>query len=410
MKNTISHVCPHLGLSDDATTSLGFPSKSNYCHNSNPVSRPRLKHQEQFCLGGKYGQCPLFLSEQAIPLPEELKAPTHKASDNTKKTNQRNVAIAISAVVVILAVGWGILQSQQSTAITVAVIPTLPTPTAESLTTNTPVMTSTPALVSTPTNPAAAQRLDTIFGEENKFVVHKVVEGENLTQIASAFETSIDAILTINYIQTYPIWVGSILLVPVKSIDASKYPGIEQYLPAEQDRGISVDELAAKLQVDAQELRLYNGWTNSWDRPIVGEIVLVPRPRRESKHQLEMLIGTDYKFVIHKVLNGEGLEQLASKFDTNVEAIEIFNSYNNRTPGWSGTFLIIPVGFNDYSKLPNFKVYAVQESDRASSLDDLAKKLKVKPLELKYYNGFTLDGDRPLVGDYLLIPQTRIPQ
>jgi LysM repeat protein len=124
------------------------------------------------------------------------------------------------------------------------------------------------------------------------------------------------------------------------------------------------------------------------------------------KHELDAIIGTDYQFVMHFVQAGETLDQLASRYDTSVDAIKTINYFQNN-PGWSGTLLVIPVGFTDVSMLPSFVVYQVSEKDRGVTIDDLAKGLKVSTMELQYYNDWTNDGDRPLVGDFVLVPRRR---
>jgi LysM repeat protein len=122
--------------------------------------------------------------------------------------------------------------------------------------------------------------------------------------------------------------------------------------------------------------------------------------------QLEVLIGTDYKFVIHKVLTGEDLNQYATKYNTSVDAIKAVNYGQDPIP-WVNTLLVIPVDFTDYSRLPSFVIYEVKREEVGISVDDMAKRLRVSPLDLKYYNGWTSPGDRPLVGDLLLVPRPR---
>jgi hypothetical protein len=69
--------------------------------------------------------------------------------------------------------------------------------------------------------------------------------------------------------------------------------------------------------------------------------------------------------------------------------------------------LVIPTGFSDAAKLPSFIVYQVSEQNRGISVEEMAKYLQVSAADLKYYNGWTNAGDRPLVGDYLLVPRRR---
>jgi hypothetical protein len=121
---------------------------------------------------------------------------------------------------------------------------------------------------------------------------------------------------------------------------------------------------------------------------------------------LDVLIGTDYKFVIHKVLTGEDLNQYAAKYNTSVEAIIAVN-YGLDSIAWVDTLLVIPVDFTDFSKLPYFVIYKVKREEIGISVENMAKRLRVNPLDLKYYNGWTSPGDRPLVGDLLLVPRPR---
>jgi len=124
------------------------------------------------------------------------------------------------------------------------------------------------------------------------------------------------------------------------------------------------------------------------------------------KRRLDMPIGTDYKFVIHRVSEGENLEQYAAQYNTSVEAILLIN-YNLRNPAWTDVLVVIPVGFTNVANLPIFVVYQVKEEERGISVEALAKKLRVDPLDLKYYNGMTEAWDRPLVGDLFLVPRPK---
>lgn len=304
--NTTSHTnrtCSSLGLMDDVDTSLGFPSNWNYCHRSSPIAPPRFKHQEEFCLGGKHGQCPIFLNQLAVPLPKDLRIP-RSLSEVTRKKFRRSLVIVLMFFLVILGVGWGM---------------------------------------------APRGLFPMAFGK--------------ITWTASPFSP----LMVTTSTDVSPTTIIFPLIATMTSIPTS-----------------------TSIPTDTVMLA----------------VTPISTP---SKNQLEVLIGTDYKFVIHKILVGETMNQFAAKYDTSVEAIVAIN-YTKRNPGWSGTLLVIPVGFTDTTKLPSFVVYQVQEKDRGISVEKMAKYLRVTPLDLKYYNGWTNDGDRPLVGDFLLVPRSRIIQ
>jgi LysM repeat protein len=288
----INRTCPSLGLMDDKDTSLGFPSKWNTCQRSNPLAPPRFEHQEEFCLGGKYRECPLFLSQQTMPLPKDLRIPRSSA-DITRKNSLRNLVIALMIFIAISAVGWRMaagrgrasLLSEQVTwtaspsaeptstlidppTISVAVIPTM-TLTISGMATDVAIPLSVPS----------NHQLDEQIGTDYKFVIHKIVQGETLSQLAEKFDTSVEAILAVNYSKKNPGWSGTLLVIPVGFTDFSEIPGFVVYQVAEKDRGTTVEKMAEYLQVDPLDLKYYNGWTTDGDRPLVGEYLLIPRPR-----------------------------------------------------------------------------------------------------------------------------------
>jgi len=288
----INPTCPSLGLVDDKDTSLGYPSKWNTCQRSRPSTSPRFEHQQEFCLGGKYGDCPLFLSPQAMPMPQDLRIP-RSLSGTTGRNSLRNVVIALVICIAVLAVGWRVAAgrdvssppTEQATwtasslaeptsmavsppTISVAVIPTL-----------TLALNGAATPVAIPISSPSIHQLEQPIGTDTKFVIHKIVQGETLSQLAEQFDTSVEAILALNYSKKNPGWSGTLLVIPLGFTDFASLPSFVVYRVAEKDRGATVDKLAEYLQVDPLQLKYYNGWTNDGDRPLVGDYLLVPRPR-----------------------------------------------------------------------------------------------------------------------------------
>jgi LysM repeat protein len=288
----INRTCPSLSLMDDKDTSLGFPSKWNTCQQSVPIATPRFEHQKEFCLGGKYSECPLFLSQQAMPLPHELRIP-RSSSDITAKNFRRNFVIALIFFVVVLAVGWKVTSVRGEVSPVVAQA----TWTASSFTKPTSMAISPPTIsvaviptltlasggtatsVAIPISSPSNHQLEQPIGTDIKFVIHKIVQGETLNQLAEKFDTSVEAILAVNYTKKNPGWSGTLLVIPIEFTDFARLPGFVVYQVAEKDRGTTVEKMAEYLQVDPLELKYYNGWTTDGDRPLVGEYLLVPRPR-----------------------------------------------------------------------------------------------------------------------------------
>ena len=65
--------CPHLGLRDDPTTALAYPSDWNFCYRAKPASSIRISHQEQACLDHRFVDCPVFQNALMGAMPSELR-------------------------------------------------------------------------------------------------------------------------------------------------------------------------------------------------------------------------------------------------------------------------------------------------------------------------------------------------
>ncbi len=116
-----------------------------------------------------------------------------------------------------------------------------------------------------------------------------------------------------------------------------------------------------------------------------------------------MPIGDYYKFIIHKAKDGERLEYFAEKYNTTVEAIIAIN-YRLTNPAYEDVLFVVPINFSTIKGMPVFVVYEIKLEERGISPETLAKKLRVNLFDLKYYNGLMQPGQRPLVGDLILVP------
>lgn len=295
---------------DDADTSLTYPSVGSGCHRSQPVAPPNLSHQSEYCLSENYHQCPVFLNQQtALPLPKSLRA--SRRAEKSNRNPARTLLFIFIGSVVLAGLLWGFL------------IPGLIPQEATSTPSATPFPTTTETLSPTVSASMAPPS----------------------THIASTSTTS-----------------GSVTLTSTATRTAE---------PAHT--------------------------------PTLTETATPSPTLILSKHRLDVPIGSDYKFVIHKVISGETFNQYTDKYNTSIEAIVTVN-YNLKMPVWEDAIVIIPVGFADVASLPAFEAYEVTQAGK--SLETLAQEVGVDEDDLKYYNAF--DGDQSLLaGDWLLIPRPK---
>lgn len=137
-------------------------------------------------------------------------------------------------------------------------------------------------------------------------------------------------------------------------------------------------------------------WTITDSTPIV-----IP------SHALETPIGIKYKFVIHRVIEGESLITISNYYGTTAEAIQLVN-FTLLTHLKVNDLIIIPFNLTDVSGLPVFESLMVKKD---IPVEQLAQQLMVDPFVFKYYNGLQ---DRQIVaaGAWVLLPHmgTASPQ
>ena len=279
--------CPYLGLHDDQRTSLAYPSAWNYCYRVHPPASVSISHQIAACLCPEFIQCPVYLAAQEGTLPATLRGSSTVPAGRIKSARRKTRRIAWSVFIIILltmlviagqrffpgffpltttAARLGLTDPAQvgvaPTFTPNAILPqTLPTAT---LVPNTGTPTQTNPLIRSSTTPLPKRcgyTLDTPFGTDVKFTLHQIARGENLDKLAVQHQTTMDAIRAVNYSMPLPVWEDWIVIIPVGISDIKGLPSFEPY---RADGTIfSIEELALRLNADAQSLLKYNAFDAS---------------------------------------------------------------------------------------------------------------------------------------------------
>jgi len=310
-------------LHDDSATSLAYPSNWNYCYRARPPASVSISHQELACLSRKHVDCPVYLAEREGKLPSSLRGhstvPVRRVRGQAGKS-KRTVWIVLLAALLLLAAWWAWergffpLPAQPiPTSSLAAVLTEVPSPTVSVAWTNpalfvptqartstprasqtpagsvsppgtptlTPIPSRTPTKTVTPTSPptlppgACGHPLDAQFGAEVKFVIHRVAGGDSMDLFISKYQTSLDAILAVNFSLHIPLWAEAIIVIPVGRTDTRGIPPFEPYQASGES--LSLDALAQKLNTDAQSLQKYNAFDDSCKTFI--NWLLIPRVR-----------------------------------------------------------------------------------------------------------------------------------
>lgn len=98
--------CPHLGIVDDPSTCLSFPSPVNACHYCSPRTTPDLKHQGDFCLTSNFQNCPIFQRNTGEKFPKDL-----AYNDAGRSNTQKIISLSLIALLAISLLGFLLLYS-----------------------------------------------------------------------------------------------------------------------------------------------------------------------------------------------------------------------------------------------------------------------------------------------------------
>jgi LysM repeat protein len=133
-----------------------------------------------------------------------------------------------------------------------------------------------PTLTPTVKATRAPHSLDVVIGEQDKFIIHRVSSGESIQLFATQHNTTPDVIKSMNHNLVVPIWVDSIINIPLDRRDPGDLPAFEPYGIAE--KGLTLRDIAIKFDVDLETLSQYNNLLPE-DVLEPGEWVLIPRER-----------------------------------------------------------------------------------------------------------------------------------
>ncbi|GAB4501653.1 MAG: hypothetical protein Fur0035_11960 [Anaerolineales bacterium] len=248
--------CPYLGLQNDPGTALAYSAVENRCFRCQVPGIPSLQHQDEFCLTEKHADCPVF-AEEAASLPEEIRQPEPRPQRG-RRGWRLTIAIGLMGALLLGALGlWNGLKNAPQPTASPSPLSASETPTLSA--TPAPSATATPSATPTPEDtpiPQAGYALDTPFIINGRqFILHRVIEGEQLVLLARNYETSVNAIFAVNYQMTLAA-AGSVIVILPKSNSAQGLPAFWVHQVTQDEN--SLEAVTQKLGGDLAQTQAYN--------------------------------------------------------------------------------------------------------------------------------------------------------
>jgi hypothetical protein len=434
---SFSSICPYVGMKYDSTTSCAYPSTSNHCFHCQVPAIPALEHQEAYCLVKAHVNCPVYIESETKLFPKNiLYASTEILPRRKPVWKFTMLAAGILLAGFALWLGYQLFSAGQlptsflpiPPATLTSVAPSLVPPKA-SVTSRPPTVTPTPVTPTpepslTPTTefPLQIHALDTpIMVGKQPFLMHRVVEGEQILLLVKKHQTSIKVLEWINHTPPAPLSVGQVIVIaPGMLVIDQTLPPFEPYQVI--DKEISIEGLAGKFGVDLDKLKYYNNCSEGC-RFVKGDWLLIPPatnipipntptpmppsapPSKTHVLEVPIMVGKQ-PILMHRVIEGEQITLLIKQYETTIEALQDIN-YIQAVPLLAGQVIVIAPGLVVNvapNSLPSFEPYQV--TDKEINIEDLVLKLGVDLTTLKYYNGCT-DGCWLVKGDWLLVPRAK---
>lgn len=272
------NICPFLGLSSDAKTAVSYPSPLNVCHRIAPPDSPDIPHQRNYCFTEAHAQCEIFISTKIEKSEKQMIKKDHKV----KRTKKSPIffligilALALCTILGLVQIKLGYFSANLKPTSTLHSDMLNTSPAVQPKPTNTLIPSKTPTQI--PPTQTVTQSpphyLETPFGQDRKFIIHRLVEGESLILLASTYNTTPEAIKAINYDYRDVLWAGSVLIIPVNQTEVNGVNPMSAYL-IEND-GITIEKLAQDKNVSIAALCSLNALPEGYSFHS-GEWVLIP--------------------------------------------------------------------------------------------------------------------------------------
>jgi len=215
---------------------------------------------------------------------------------------------------------------------------------------------------------------------------YTVQKGDSLWSIANKFNTTVDALKTLNNLTSNTLTIGQTLKIPTTETTPPPSTGNITYTV---QRGDSLWSIASKYGISVSELRNANNLTS--DTLSIGQVLIIPGQPNTPTPPTPPTTET------YTVQRGDSLWSIANKFNTTVDELKRINNLTSNTLT-IGQVLKISQG-NTSPPTGNQTTYTVKSGD---SLWSIARDFNISVDELKRANN--LNSNLLQIGQVLIIP------
>jgi murein DD-endopeptidase MepM/ murein hydrolase activator NlpD len=207
------------------------------------------------------------------------------------------------------------------------------------------------------------------------YAIYKVKKGDTLQSIAEKFGVDAQELKSFNNLKSEKIIEGQEIKIPARGTARKQKKETQEYGTYVVQKGARLEHIAKKLGVSQRELEELNPeLKGKWLTK--GTVVKVPKQEQKKEKREE-------SYTVYKIKKGGRLEHVAERLGVPKEELERLNPELKGKWLSAGTEVKVPVKAEKKEPKVPYKTYVVQ---RGAKLEHIAKKLGVSQRELEELN------------------------
>jgi membrane-bound lytic murein transglycosylase D len=157
------------------------------------------------------------------------------------------------------------------------------------------------------------------------WISHKVVSGDNLWNLAEKYDTEIQIIKKINYLEKDLLSIDDTLLIPLSSMQSNNFIPYEMHIVSEGD---TLWDIAEKYNIELGYLIKINSLNKN-------EYLQLGQQLSIGNKNIHRNIESKKRTILYSVKQGDNLYKISDLFDVTIESIKEINDFksNQLMPG-----------------------------------------------------------------------------
>ena len=153
------------------------------------------------------------------------------------------------------------------------------------------------------------------------WISHKVKSGDNLWDLSIKYDTEVNIIKEINYLNNDLLSIDDTLLIPLGKSKSNNFIPYEMYIVSEGD---SLWSIARKYNLDVNDLAKMNSLNEN-------EYLQLGQQLSIGNKNIHRNIESKKRTILYSVKQGDNLYKISELFDVTIKSIEEINDFNEST-------------------------------------------------------------------------------